>query len=79
MFRSRLLNASYYRQRRSPPPDTDSRFAFNKCGYAFGIITSGTYVVTRFLSDLFLELKDPKTSEERRKELVLFLKEFCQA
>jgi len=32
----------------------------------------------KFLSDLFSELKDGKTSEERRKELVLFLKEFCQ-
>lgn len=32
----------------------------------------------KFLSDLFNELKDSKTSEDRRKELVLFLKEFCQ-
>lgn len=32
----------------------------------------------RFLGDLFIQLKDPKTSEERRRELVLFLKEFCQ-
>ena len=32
----------------------------------------------KFLSDLFSQLKDAKTSEERRKELVLFLKEFCQ-
>ena len=32
----------------------------------------------KFLADLFSELKDAKTGEERRKELVLFLKEFCQ-
>jgi len=32
----------------------------------------------KFLSDLFSQLKDAKTSEDRRKELVLFLKEFCQ-
>jgi len=32
----------------------------------------------RFLSDVFVELRDAKTSEDRRKELVLFLKEFCQ-
>jgi protein phosphatase-4 regulatory subunit 3 len=32
----------------------------------------------RFLGDLFVELRDAKASEERRKELVLFLKEFCQ-
>ncbi|XP_023320943.1 serine/threonine-protein phosphatase 4 regulatory subunit 3A [Eurytemora carolleeae] len=32
----------------------------------------------RFLGDLFTELRDSKASEERRKELVLFLKEFCQ-
>ena len=32
----------------------------------------------RFLADLFNQLKDARTTEERRKELVLFLKEFCQ-
>jgi len=32
----------------------------------------------KFLGDLFSQLRDCKTSEERRKELVLFLKEFCQ-
>jgi len=32
----------------------------------------------KFLADLFNELKDAKTTEDRRKELVLFLKEFCQ-
>ena len=32
----------------------------------------------KFLTDLFSQLRDTKTSEERRKELVLFLKEFCQ-
>jgi len=32
----------------------------------------------KFLSDLFGQLRDAKTSEDRRKELVLFLKEFCQ-
>jgi len=32
----------------------------------------------RFLGDLFVELRDSKTKEERRKDLVLFLKEFCQ-
>jgi len=32
----------------------------------------------KFLADLFSELKDKKTCEDRRKELVLFLKEFCQ-
>jgi len=32
----------------------------------------------KFLADLFNELKDSKTTEDRRKELVLFLKEFCQ-
>lgn len=32
----------------------------------------------KFLSEFFNELKDAKTTEERRKELVLFLKEFCQ-
>merc|ERR1719420_1696190 len=32
----------------------------------------------RFLADLFNELKDARTTEERRKELVLFLKEFSQ-
>jgi len=31
-----------------------------------------------FLRDLFVELKDGRTVETRRKELVLFLKEFCQ-
>lgn len=32
----------------------------------------------KFLTDLFSQLRDSKTTEERRKELVLFLKEFCQ-
>jgi len=32
----------------------------------------------RFLVDLFTELRETKTVEDRRKELVLFLKEFCQ-
>ena len=32
----------------------------------------------KFLADLFAQLKDARTSEDRRKELVLFLKEFCQ-
>lgn len=32
----------------------------------------------KFLTDLFSQLRDTKTTEERRKELVLFLKEFCQ-
>jgi len=32
----------------------------------------------KFLADLFDQLKDSKTSEDKRKELVLFLKEFCQ-
>ena len=32
----------------------------------------------KFLADLFAQLKDARTSEDRRRELVLFLKEFCQ-
>ena len=32
----------------------------------------------KFLTDLFNQLREPKTPEDRRKELVLFLKEFCQ-
>jgi len=32
----------------------------------------------KFLTDLFTQLRDSRTSEDRRKELVLFLKEFCQ-
>jgi len=32
----------------------------------------------KFLTDLFSQLRASKTTEERRKELVLFLKEFCQ-
>jgi len=32
----------------------------------------------RFLGNVFIELRETKTSEVRRKELILFLKEFCQ-
>jgi len=32
----------------------------------------------RFLQNVFVELRETKTSELRRKELILFLKEFCQ-
>jgi len=32
----------------------------------------------RFLQNVFVELRDTKTVEARRKELILFLKEFCQ-
>jgi protein phosphatase-4 regulatory subunit 3 len=32
----------------------------------------------KFLTDLFNQLREPQTPEDRRKELVLFLKEFCQ-
>ena len=31
----------------------------------------------KFLDELFTQLKDKKTDETRRMELVLFLKEFC--
>jgi len=32
----------------------------------------------KFLTDLFNQLRDSKTTEDKRKEFVLFLKEFCQ-